>query len=337
MALGPIRGAFVRWVVRARMTRKGPVAKDGLYAFLCGTGSPMPDIKRAGPCIAVAAGRRFFVIDAGQGSTRNALLMRLPVDRTDAVLLTHFHSDHIADLGELALQRWVRGSAETPINVVGPIGVDQVVEGFNLAYRLDAQYRVAHHGPKTVPPSGSGGIAMPFELSSEPDSSAVVFDDDDVMVTAFRVDHRPVDPAVGYRIDYKGRSLVVSGDTVYSESVLSHSQGADLLFHDALNAAIIGIVNENADLADVSSAAAVTSDILSYHAAPQDAARIAQAAGVRRLVLYHLIPPVPALMKRAFVGDATKYFKGPIDIAEDGMMFFLPPGGNDIHTRRVLR
>ena len=325
--------ALVRRVVRSALTRKDVLAEDGLYAALCGTGSPLPDIHRAGPSIAVSAGKHFFIVDAGQGSTRNALLMRLPVAKTDAILLTHFHSDHIADLGELMLQRWVAGFNKTPVDVIGPAGVEQVVEGVNMAYGLDAGYRTAHHGPETAPPTGAGGIARPVKLSAEPDASAVVFDTDGVKITAFKVDHRPVAPAVGYRVDYRGRSLVISGDTVYSGSLLEHAMGADVLLHDALNASMVQMMNDNASLARSPSLERITQDIPSYHATPEDAARIAAAAGVRHLILYHIIPPVPSRLSRLFIGGARRYFKGPITVAEDGMLIFLPASSDRVEIK----
>ena len=264
--------------------------------------------------------------------------MNLPLIRADAILLTHFHSDHIADLGEMMLQRWAGGGNKTPIDVIGPTGVERVVEGFNLAYQLDAGYRVAHHGADTMPPSGAGGIAKPFELSAEANASAVVFDQDGVKITAFKVDHRPVEPAVGYRFDYKGRSLVASGDTVYSESLLEHSKGADVLFHEALNADMVQLVNENAGLVNSPSAKKVTHDIPSYHSTPEDAAKIASAAGVKHLIYYHIIPPLPSpILKNLFLGDAKSYYRGPITLGEDGLLVFLPADSDRIEIKNVLK
>jgi ribonuclease Z len=336
MAMNGIVRSFVQRVVRSKMTWEDVFAEDGLYAVVCGSGSPLADARRLGPCIAISAGARLFFVDAGQGGTRNAQLMRLPLGRTDAVLLTHFHSDHIANLGELMLQRWVSGSNVSPVDVIGPVGVDQVVEGMNLAYRLDAVYRTAHHGPETAPPGGAGGVAWPLELSDDPDASAVVFDRDGVKITAFRVDHLPVDPAVGYRFDYKRRSVVISGDTVYSESLVEHAKGADVLFHDALNSEIVGMVGEAAGPSAPQAAAAIMRDIPSYHASPEDAARAATAAGVGRLVLYHVIPPVPRPLSGLLVADARRLFKGPVTLAEDGMRFFLPPDSARVEVRNLL-
>jgi len=298
----------------------------------------MPDINRAGPCIAVLAGEHFFIVDAGEGSARNVLLMNLPIRNAEAILLTHFHSDHIADLGEMELQRWAGGSNKTPIPVIGPTGVEGVVEGFNLAYQLDAGYRVAHHGPETMPPNGAGGIAEPFELSTEPNASVVVFDKDDVKITAFKVDHRPVVPAVGYRFDYKGRSVVISGDTVYSESLLGHAKGADVLLHEALSAVMVQLMNDASDLAASPSLRKVTHDIPSYHSTPEDAAKIAAAAGVKYLIYYHIIPPLPSpILKNLFLGNARNYYKGSITLGEDGMMIFLPADSRQIEIKKILK
>ena len=142
---------------------------------------------------------------------------------------------------------------------------------------------------------------------------------------------------MGYRFDYKGRSVVVSGDTAYSDSLLSQARGADVLFHDALNESLIQMVGDNAGLTGSPAAAKVMHDIPSYHATPEDAARIASAAKVRRLVLYHIIPPVPRPMERLFIGDAKRLYSGPLTVARDGMWFFMPPDSDRIESKSLLR
>jgi ribonuclease Z len=334
----PLMNTWMNSIVRSAMSKKNVQYEDGIYAGLCGTGSPMPDINRVGPCVSVLAGGHAFIVDAGEGSTRNVTLMNFPIGKTEAILLTHFHSDHISDLGEMELQRWAGIANQTPIEVIGPAGVEQVVEGFNLAYQLDSGYRVAHHGPETMPPTGAGGVARPFELSDAPNASAVVFDQDGVKITAFKVDHRPVEPAVGYRFDYKGRSLVISGDTVYSESLLEHSQGVDLLFHEALNETMVNMMNANAEVSNSPTIGQITHDIPSYHSTPEDAAKIAGAAGVRQLVYYHIIPPLPSpILKNFFLGDARNYYTGPITMGEDGMLFFLPANSDKIEMQDLFK
>jgi ribonuclease Z len=191
-----IFNAVATKIIQERFLNQSQKYADGLYAGLAGTGGPFPDLSRAGPCVAVMAGGHLYIVDAGDGSARNLSLMGFQLGKADAVLLTHFHSDHIADLGEIMLQRWIGWSNDKPLDVIGPPGVETVVEGFNLAYKLDDGYRVAHHGEKTVPPSGAGGIARPFNLSSEDDASTIIIDNDGVTITAFRVNHDPASPAV---------------------------------------------------------------------------------------------------------------------------------------------
>jgi ribonuclease Z len=252
-------------------------------------------------------------------------------------LLTHFHSDHIAGLGEVMLQRWAGGSHKLPLDIIGPAGVETVVEGFNKAYSLDTGYRIAHHSREVMPPSGAGGIARPFQLDTEEDASVVVVDKEGVKITAFNVDHRPVVPAVGYRFDYKGRSLVVSGDTVYSSSLIKHSKGADLLFHEALSPWMVKMIHEQAYLYPGPSLKEVTGVIPSYHSSPEDAAKVANEAGVDRLVLYHIIPPLPSLLlNNMFLGEAKKYYKGPITMGVDGMLFSLPANSKEISVIKTL-
>ena len=310
---------------------------DGLHIGFCGTGSPMPDDTRAGPCIAVIAGARIFVVDSGSGSTRNLLLMGTPIDDIEAVFLSHYHSDHIADLGELMMQRWVAGANSSPLYVFGPPGVEEVVGGFNAAYRLDQTYRTAHHGPTVAPSTGAGGVALTVEIGVEENASVAVIDEDDLKITMFKVNHDPISPAVGYRIDYKNRSVVISGDTSYSASVIEHAQGADILVHEGLQPSLVKLINEEAAANGLDVIQKITADILDYHATPEQAAEAAELAGVRSLVFYHMIPPLPSeFLYSAYLGEASGNFSGDITISEDGMMFSLPAGADRIKTQKVF-
>src|SRR5690606_6689946 len=124
--------------------------------------------------------------------------------------LTHLHSDHFDGVAPLALQHWATGSSRAPLDIVGPVGAARVAAGLNQAYAIDAGYRTAHHGPEVMPPEGAGLAAHEFEIPSEDGAAIVLHDEDGVRISAFRVDHAPTD-AVGYRIEYAGRSIVVSG------------------------------------------------------------------------------------------------------------------------------
>jgi len=310
---------------------------DGLHVGLCGAGSPMADPKRAGPCTFVIAGKRIYVVDAGDGATRNMALMGLPIGRIDAILLTHFHSDHIGGLGEMMLLRWASTGNSEPVEVFGPEGVESVVEGFNRAYELDKGYRVAHHGAEIVPPSGAGGTARPFALPEGEDGRWTILEKDGVKITAFTVDHSPVYPAVGYRFDYKGRSVLISGDTVQSRNLTEVARGADLLVHEGLQAKLVGMIHEAAVKHGQRNIAKITEDIPGYHTTPEEAAKIARQAAVRHLVFTHIIPPLPiAYLNAAFLGDAGKLYDGPITVGRDGLLFVMPADTDLILLKKLL-
>ena len=290
---------------------------DGLHVGLCGSGSPMPDPTRAGPCTVVVAGRQLFAIDSGPGSTKNLSLMGLPPARVNAIFLTHFHSDHIGDLGELMLQRWASGAATTPVPVYGPTGVDQVVTGFEQAYSLDSGYRVAHHGPKVVPPSGFGGAPHPFTMI-ENGPGLTLIDQPDLKVIAFGVDHGPVHPAVGYLFIYKGRRVLISGDTSPSPRVEAMATGVDVLVHEGLAPNLVAIQRQAALNHGRANLAAIFHDILTYHTTPEQAAAIARDA--RALPALHPRDPAPAAgrLGRAVSRRSAEIYKGPIRVGHDG-------------------
>jgi ribonuclease Z len=309
---------------------------DGLHVGVCGSGSPMPDPTRAGPCTAIVAGHRLFVVDSGSGSTRNLSLMGLPPAQVEAVFLTHFHSDHIADLGELLLQHWAGGAASSPLPVYGPTGVERIVNGLREAYTLDSGYRIAHHGPKVVPPTGFGGEARPFAIS--PDTPDVtVIDERDLKVIAFPVDHGPVKPAVGYLFIYKGRRVALSGDTRPSARLEAAARGADVLVHEGLAPGLVAMQRRTAVAKGRSNLASILHDIVSYHTTPEDAAGIAQRAQVHYLLFSHVIPPLPTqALNGVFLGQAPHIFHGRIAVGRDGDFISLPAGSNDIKTENRL-
>lgn len=309
---------------------------DGLHAYVCGSGSPMPDADRAGPCIAVLAGTRGFVFDSGSGSIRKLQRMGFPMERIEAAFLTHLHSDHIDGLGELLLQAWIAGGRGAPLPVYGPEGTDRVVGGFIAAYEIDKDYRIAHHGPAIAKPGGFGAVALASSLE-DVGSSMVAYDRDGVRITVFPVDHAPISPAFGYRIDYKGRSITISGDTVYSPSLVKAASGSDVLFHEAMSMKMVAALGAKLGERGRTSQAQIMKDIQNYHSSPEDAARAASAAGVKALVLYHLVPPLPSgIVEPLFLGDAPKRFSGTLKLGKDGMIVSLPAGGNGVKFSQVL-
>ena len=306
---------------------------DGLHAYVCGSGSPMPDADRAGPCIAVLAGKRAFVFDAGSGSIRKLGRMGFPMDKLDAAFLTHLHSDHFDGLGELMLQAWMAGGRDTPLPIYGPEGTDRVVAGFVEAYTIDRGYRIAHHGEAVARPGGFGGTAKVVAMDT---GGKVIYRDGEVVIRALRVDHAPVDRALAYRVDYGGRSLVISGDTVKSADLARFAKGADVLFHEALNPAMIGRIGQQLAQRGDRDGAKIMADIPDYHTSPEEAAQVASVAGVEHLVLYHLVPAPPVrLMERVFLGNARDSFD-KIELAQDGMLVSLPRGGRTVTFDQLL-
>ncbi|MEX1664653.1 MBL fold metallo-hydrolase [Zhongshania arctica] len=303
--------------------------EDGLHFVLCGAGGPMPAPNASGPCSVVIAGDRMFVVDAGTDGMRNIMRMGYPFGQIEAVFLTHFHSDHLDGLGEMATIRWAGGANTSPLPVFGPEGVGRVVDGFNMAYSHDFVYRHAHHGDAVAPSSGAGLIAKPF-IKPIQGELTVLLSDENLTIEALAVNHAPVDPAVAYRFTYKGRSLLITGDTVKSANIEKFAQGVDLLVHEALAPNLVMLMNKVAKKTGNTIAEHVTFDILDYHASPVDAAETARDAGVGHLVYYHIVPPlVMPGQKKLFLNGADKIFKN-YTIGEDGVAFSLPAGSKEI-------
>jgi len=200
---------------------------DGLKITLCGTSSPIPAPGRAQACVAVETPEHLYIIDAGSGSAATANLSNVPMEKLRGILITHFHSDHISDIGDFNLNSWVAGRPE-PLQIIGPTGVERIVDGFNMAYELDRGYRVAHHGAELLNPELG-------TLQSKTITEGVIVDQDGLRITAFEVSHLPIEPAFGYRLDYGGRSVVISGDSLVTDKIVEISNGADVVLHDAMS------------------------------------------------------------------------------------------------------
>jgi ribonuclease Z len=292
---------------------------DGLKITLCGTSSPIPAPGRAQACVAVETPEHLYIIDAGSGSAATANLSNVPMEKLRGILITHFHSDHISDIGDFNLNSWVAGRPE-PLQIIGPTGVERIVDGFNMAYELDRGYRVAHHGAELLNPELG-------TLQSKTIAEGVIVDQDGLRITAFEVSHPPIEPAFGYRLDYGDRSVVISGDSLVTDKIVEISNGADVVLHDAMSLQLLRGAAGMARTTGNTRLATVLQDIQDYHATTEDLNRLSSEAEIGQLALYHLVPaPRNAMALRAFSNDIPE---GAL-LTEDGMVISLPAGSEEI-------
>lgn len=323
----------------ASRVNTAPLADDALRVAICGSSAPLPSPRRAKACVAVFAGGKFYIVDAGPESVENLVLWGIPLSEIGGVLVTHFHSDHIGDLGELQLQTWV-GGRPAPLPVYGGPGVDQVVEGFNIAYRQDQGYRTTHHTEKVMPSATWGMVARTIELDGEDtgakDRTAIVLENGALRITAIEVDHAPISPAYAYRFDYKGRSAVVTGDLKYHQPLVAAAKGADLMVSEAISVPMTRALQQAARSGGRDRTAAIMHDIEDYHITPEQAAHIANDAGVRLLAFYHLLPaPDDFLRRRLFTQGVNTARHGDWTMADDGSLYTLPLGSTAVRIGRM--
>jgi len=303
---------------------------DGLKVVFCGTSGPLPVRDRAKACTAIQAGGSLYLVDIGPEATENLLAWRMPMATAKAVFITHLHSDHIGELGEFNMQSWVAGRP-APLTVVGPPGVERLAAGFNEAYAIDHGFRKAHHEHGDVKLPTAAGLLKAQVVPPPASGTAVVWNQDGLTVTAIVVHHNPVAPAYAYRFDYKGRSVVVSGDTTKWPPLATAAKGADVLIHEAQNSDMTRQMSQGLAMMGNRRMSSIMADTLSYHTTPVEAADIARMAGVKRLVLSHLTQAgLPAFTPEAFTKGMD--VGGPLDwrLARDGMTIELPAGGAEI-------
>ena len=309
------------------------LGEDALRVAVCGSSAPLQSVNRAKACVAVFAGGKFYIVDVGPESVENLVRWGIPLSKIGGVLLTHFHSDHIGDLGELNLQTWAAGRP-APLPVYGGPGVEGVVAGFNAAYRLDQGYRTEHHTERVMPASTWPLTARVVDLG-EPtpakDRVATVLETGDLRITAIEVDHAPITPAYAYRFDYRGRSVVVTGDLKFHPPLAAAAKGADILVSEAIARSMVEALQRGTAGAGRQQQATILHDIQDYHLSPREAAQIAERAGVKLLVFYHLLPaPDSALARRLFADDVREVRRGEWAMAADGSLYTLPIGSDRI-------
>lgn len=282
---------------------------------LLGTGSPLPSGNRCGAGQLVVSDGNAVLIDCGWGAARRLIATGFPLGTIDHLFFTHMHSDHITDLPDFLMMRWTMGGSTTPLTIYGPEGTREAVEGFRSALNPDIRYRFAHHGEKL---SRDGIEVIVHEV---PATAAVshITTANGIDVGSFEVDHRPVVPALGFKVQARGRSVVFSGDTVKVQSLVDAAKGADMLISEAVH---LGLMQDRIAMLKAASQdrmAGILEEACAYHAPTMDVAEMAREAGVGRLVLSHLIPPIPndGPTVDRFIEGMGEIYKGPLTVGQD--------------------
>ena len=294
---------------------------DSLKVVVCGSRSPLPSPGRAESCVLVEAGNDIYIFDLGNGSVNNLTQYQIPWPNVKAVLITHMHSDHMADLPDAHLQSWIQGRT-APLKVYGPEGINLVTKGFELAYSADYQYRSDHHGDDMLPMSIAG-----FDAIQIIDNQLIPNDTPGLEILPFVVDHYPVNSAFGFKISYKGRTVVISGDTIHDGSVQKYSKDVDLLIHSAIS---IDIVERMRGFAPIPQMDKILFDIQDYHTTIKEAGEISRDANVKHLLIYHSIPtPRNKIMEDVFFRPLDGVFD-EYTLSDDGTRVIMPVGSDEV-------
>jgi ribonuclease Z len=274
---------------------------------LLGTGSPIPDARRAGPSTLVRAGGQMFLIDCGRGVQQRLTAAGAGANALAALLLTHLHSDHIADLGDVLITRWVTTFTpdQAPLPIIGPPGTAEVVDATLKAFGFDIGYRIAHHADLSAPP--------PVEVHEY--TEGVVWDRDGVQIRVAPTDHRPVTPTIGFRVEHADASVVLAGDTVPCDSLDALAAGAGALVHTVIRK----------DLIDAMPMQRIR-DICDYHSSVEQAAETAARAGVGILILTHYVPGIAPGQEDEWCALAASKFDRQIELGDDLHRVEVHPG-----------
>lgn len=283
---------------------------------LLGTGSPAPVMTRFGPGTLVQAGGQTLVFDAGRGVTQRLLQSRVRLGEADKLFITHLHSDHVVGIPDLWLTGWLQATfagRNAPFQVFGPAGTAGMMQGLASAYDWDIKTRIADQGLKPE------FVAVKTTEFKE----GVVYDNGGVKVTAFEVDHGElIKPAFGFRVDYGGRSVVISGDTKFNENLIKHAAGVDLLIHQVAAAREELLKNP------------VFKVILAHHTKPEEAGVVFTRTKPRLAAYYHFVllgaPNIPPMKEEEVIAATRTTYDGPLVVGEDLMAFRISTGGVEI-------
>lgn len=295
-------------------TGRHEVVTSRFEIVFLGTGSPLPNADRCGAGQVVVAGDTHVMVDCGWGAARKLRPAGVLPQSIDVALFTHMHTDHMTDVPDFLFQRWT-GGATVPLRVFGPDGTQEMIDGFLLALRRDIGFRLAHHGDK-LHPDGIKVEVTEVPTTRTPEEFLRL---GELRFEAFEVDHFPVVPAFGYRATYDGRTVVLSGDTSFCETLAAASRGADMLVCEALNLPLMEQRIEMLRSMGMVREAGLMGDVPSYHITTAEIATMAAGAGVGEVVLTHVIPPITndSEQEAAFMGGMGDVYSGPVRVARD--------------------
>jgi ribonuclease BN (tRNA processing enzyme) len=271
---------------------------------LLGTaGGPTPKASRSAPAQAIVIGDRIYLVDCGDGVARQLALAQLPIRELRAIFITHQHSDHNAGYGPLWLLGWTAGLST--VDAYGPPPLEKMTRLLLEAYAFDIETRIADEGRVPLAP-----LIRPHDITA----AGEVFKDDRVRVTAAVNRHPPIEHSFAYRFDGPDRSIVISGDTNYSEAVIALAKGADVLVHEALYRPYF-------ERADAPQTRTIRQHIIASHTDVEDVGRVAAAAGVKQVVLSHFVPSDPpgAVSDEQWLAGVKKHYRGPVVLGRDLM------------------
>jgi ribonuclease BN (tRNA processing enzyme) len=302
------RRAFLAWTATLVGAFSWPCKTQGQTTrtrfILLGTGGgPRPRKASSASAQVIIRNNVAYVIDCGSGVARQLAFADVPLPTLRHIFLTHHHSDHNADYGNLIWLAWTAG-LRTPVDTWGPPPLAKMTRLFFEMNAYDIKTRIADEG--RVP-------LVPLVHVHEIREGGLVMRDDQMTVKATLVDHPPVSPAFAYRFDAADRSIVISGDTAPSEKLVKLAQGADLLVHSAVYLPAVDRL-----VARVPNAPALKRSIIAGQTSAEDAGRVAQAAGVKTLVLSHLIPADdPEVTEQMWIEAARTHFGGSVIVGKD--------------------